>query len=67
MEEDDKGCSMIRRGVSGECFFQYRPTRVVPDQRPLNGCSCCYCTDCLFQDASSFNESCCNDCEVTMV
>jgi len=25
----------------GECFFWYRPTRVVPDQRPLNG-RCCY-------------------------
>ena len=24
----------------GECFFWYRPTRVVPDQRPLNG-HCC--------------------------
>ena len=36
MEEDDKGCPMIR----GECFFWYRPTRVVPDQRPLNGCVC---------------------------
>jgi len=23
------------------CFFWYRPTRVVPDQRPLNG-RCCY-------------------------
>ena len=22
----------------GECFFWYQPTRVVPDQRPLNGC-----------------------------
>jgi len=22
----------------GECSFWYRPTRVVPDQRPLNGC-----------------------------
>jgi len=21
-----------------ECFFWYRPTRVVPDQRPINGC-----------------------------
>jgi len=21
-----------------ECFFWYRPTRVVPDRRPLNGC-----------------------------
>jgi len=24
----------------GECFFWYRPTRVVLDQRPLNGCVC---------------------------
>ena len=24
----------------GECFFWYRPTRVVPDQQPLNGCVC---------------------------
>ena len=28
----------------GECFFWYRPTRVVLDQRPLNGCVCvCVC------------------------
>ena len=27
----------------GECLFWYRPTRVVPDQRPLNG-RCCCCT-----------------------
>ena len=27
----------------GECFFWYRPTRVVPDQRPLNGRCCCCC------------------------
>jgi len=28
----------------GECFFRYRPTRVVPDQRPLNCCVCvCVC------------------------
>jgi len=26
---------------AGECFFWYRPTHVVPDKRPLNGC-CCY-------------------------
>ena len=25
----------------GECTFWYRPTRVVPDQRPLNGRCCC--------------------------
>ena len=24
----------------GECFFWYWPTRVLPDQRPLNGCVC---------------------------
>ena len=24
----------------GECLFWYRPTRVVPDKRPLNGCVC---------------------------
>jgi len=24
------------------CFW-YRPTRVVPDKRPLNGCCCCCC------------------------
>ena len=28
----------------GECFFWYRPTRVVPVQRTLNGCVCvCAC------------------------
>ena len=28
----------------GESFFWYRPTRVVPDKRPLNGCVCvCVC------------------------
>jgi len=28
----------------GECFFWYRPTQVVPDQRLLNGCVCvCVC------------------------
>ena len=29
----------------GECSFWYRPTRVVPDQRPLNGRCCCCCLD----------------------
>ena len=28
-------------GDTGECFFWNRPTRVVPDQRPLNGRCCC--------------------------
>ena len=27
----------------GECSFWYRPTRVVPDQRPLNGRCCVVC------------------------
>jgi len=31
----------------GECFFWYRPTRVVPDQRPLNGHCCCCCNSVL--------------------
>ena len=26
----------------GEISFWYRPTRVVPDQRPLNGRCCCF-------------------------
>ena len=30
----------------GECFLWYRPTWVVPDQRPLNGRCCCCC--CLY-------------------
>ena len=32
----------------GECFFWYRPTRVVPDQRPLNGRCCCCCSGDFF-------------------
>ena len=28
---------------AGECCFWYRPTRVVPDKRQLNGCCCCCC------------------------
>ena len=32
----------------GECFFWYRPTRIVPDKRPLNGCVIlCVCVLCL--------------------
>ena len=34
----------------GECFFWYRPTRVVPDQRLLNSCVCvrdCVCVEYL--------------------
>ena len=32
----------------GECSFWYRPTRVVPDQRPLNGRCCCCSLQRLF-------------------
>ena len=38
----------------GESSFWYRPTRVVPDQRPLNGRCCCCCVRvviCLEQGA----------------
>ena len=31
----------------GECFFWYRPTRVVPDRRPLN----CHCWCCVSKGA----------------
>jgi len=35
----------------GECFFWYRPTLVVPDQRPLNGCVCvCVCNVLFHRD-----------------
>ena len=43
MEKGDKGSTMIRMVWVGECFFWYWPTRVVPDQRPLNGRCCCCC------------------------
>ena len=42
----------------GESSFWYRPTRVVPDQRPLNGrCCCCCCVVvvlCTVQTSSSW-------------
>ena len=50
MEKDDKGSTLIRIGVRGESSFWYRPTRVVPDQRPLNGRCCCCC--CIGKTAS---------------
>jgi len=37
----------------GECFFWYRPTRAVPDQRPLNG-RCCCCISGIIGELSSF-------------
>ena len=41
MEEVDKGCLMIRMGVSGECFFWYRSTRVAPGQRTIKWLCVC--------------------------
>ena len=35
----------------GESSFWYRPTRVVPDQRPLNG-RCCCCCCCLANNST---------------
>ena len=40
---------------AGECFFWYRPTRVVPDTRPLNGCCCCCCILLVFKFSNSWN------------
>ena len=48
MEKDDKGSTLIRIGVSGESSFWYRPTRVVPDQRPLND-YVCVCSQCAMK------------------
>ena len=47
MEKGDKGSTLIRMVWVGECFFWYRHTRVVPDQRPLNGRCCCCCLQCF--------------------
>ena len=44
MEEDDKGCLMIRMGVSWWVFLLVPAYPGCPDQRPLNGCVCvCVC------------------------
>jgi len=47
----------------GVCFFWYRPTRVVPDQGPLNGCVCVcvgmgipVCFTCRDQFARAFHK-----------
>ena len=38
----------------GECCFWYRPTRVVPDKRPLTGCVCvCVCV-CILNASSLY-------------
>jgi len=46
----------------GECVFWYRPTWVVPDQRPLNGYECvracvCVCVCVLHADIPVTTES----------
>jgi len=43
----------------GECFFWYRPTRVVPDKGALNGCVCVYVYIFLFSPSHS-RDSCCD-------
>jgi len=40
MEEDDKGCPMIRLGVSGRVFLLVPAYPGCPGQKPLNGCVC---------------------------
>ena len=42
----------------GRCFFWYRSTRVVPDQRPLNGCVCLM----KCNDSSCSNNNRCLQC-----
>ena len=53
-KEDAMDCSRWKKLIKdvwwsgwvwvGECFFWYRPTQVVPDKGPLNGCACvCVC------------------------
>ena len=48
----------------GECFFWYRPTRVVPDKRPLNGCVrvCGWRMSVLASDIGVFFMGCSSDC-----
>jgi len=36
MSDDQDGCEWV------SVLFWYRPTRVVPDQGPLNGCVCVF-------------------------
>ena len=40
--EVDKGCPMIRMGVSGLVFLLVPATWAVPHQQPLNGCVCVF-------------------------
>jgi len=40
MEKDDKGCPMIRLGVSGSVFLLVPAYPGCPGQKPLNGCVC---------------------------
>ena len=42
----------------GECFFWYRPIRVVPDQRPLNGRCCFVVLFSFYQTMSPFSFPC---------
>ena len=42
----------------GECFFWYWPTRVVPDERPLNGRCCCVVVQLLVVVEIAFSVLC---------
>jgi len=49
----------------GECFFWYRPTWVVPDQRPLNGVRACVraCVrDCVYPFVCACVHACMRAC-----
>ena len=60
MSDDQDGCECVS-------FFWYRPTRVVPDQRPLNGCVCvcvCVCV-CAFSNLNARRIPICLVCKLT--
>jgi len=48
MEEDDKGCPMIRLGVSGWVFLLVPAYPCCPGQKPLNGCVCVCVNDAFY-------------------
>jgi len=54
---------MLRQ--KAECFFWYRPTRVVPEQMPLNGC-CCWLSWILHDNNDSWYSGCCNNYFILM-
>jgi len=59
MEEVDKGCLMVRMGVSGWIFLLVPACPGSPDKRPLNGCSSCSCCcrGCCSADSTAYNST----------